>query len=97
MHLAAALGLHEEVAASCRASPTITTPRMLDDYHQCPQLLVLGLATRKSVESEMRRLKLVLNKPEYIRGWIAHTEDSALDRRPGQHPDRHPDKRIVRH
>ncbi len=27
----------------------------------------------------MRRLKLVLNRPEYIRGWLAHTEDTALE------------------
>ena len=27
----------------------------------------------------MRRLKLMLRRPDYIRGWLAHTEDSALD------------------
>ena len=49
------------------------------DFYQRPQLLIFGLGDPRSVESEMRRLKLVLRKPEYIRGWIAHTEDTALD------------------
>jgi hypothetical protein len=79
-YLAAILGLHDEVAALVQAIP--------DDYYskepycdvcQRPQFLVLGLGDPRLVESEMRRLKLVLKRPEYIRGWLAHTGDAALD------------------
>jgi predicted DNA-binding WGR domain protein len=47
-------------------------------YHQ-PQVVVLGLGSARLVEAEMRRHKLPLNKPEYIRGWLATTEYAALD------------------
>jgi hypothetical protein len=82
-YLAAILGLHDEVAAIIRSIP--------DDYYyyfnkplycdmcQRPQLLVLGLGDPRWVGSEMRRLGLVLNRPGDIRGWLAHTEFSALD------------------
>jgi predicted DNA-binding WGR domain protein len=79
-YLAALLGLHEEVGRLVRSFPDdhYTGPHS-GDFYQRPQLLVLGLGDPQSVESEMRRLKLVLKKPDYLRGWIAHTEDSALD------------------
>jgi hypothetical protein len=82
-YLAAILGLHDEIAAIIQSIP--------DDYYnyfnkpqycdicQRPQLLVLGLGDPRRVESEMRRLGLVLNRPGDIRGWLAHTEFSALD------------------
>lgn len=47
--------------------------------YQQPQIIVLGLGSPQLVESEMRRHKLPLNKPEYIRGWLATTEYAALD------------------
>jgi hypothetical protein len=82
VYLAAALGLHEETARLVRSIPDDHYVgdkwRSKDDY-QRPQLLVFGLGDPRSVESEMRRLKLRLKRPEYIRAWIAHTEDSALD------------------
>lgn len=49
-----------------------------DHYHH-PQKIVLGLLSPELVERHMRRLKLRLNTPEYIRAWLAHTECSALD------------------
>jgi predicted DNA-binding WGR domain protein len=79
-YLAAALGLHQEVARIVGIIPDDHYGGGdWHDYYQRPQLLVLGLGDPRSVVSEMRRLKLVLKKPDYIRGWIAHTEDSALD------------------
>ena len=47
-------------------------------YHQ-PQIVVLGLGSAAEVEAEMRRHKLPLNRPEYIRWWLATTEYAALD------------------
>jgi predicted DNA-binding WGR domain protein len=79
-YLAAALGLHEETARLVRSIPDNHYGRDgCWDYNQQPQLLVFGLGDARSVESEMRRLQLQLNRPEYVRAWIAHTEDSALD------------------
>jgi hypothetical protein len=79
-YLAAALGLHEEVHRIVRCIPEghYLNGDWCDDF-QRPQLLVLGLGDPQSVVSEMRRLKLVLKTPDHIRGWIAHTEASALD------------------
>ena len=79
-YLAALLGLHEEVGRLVRSIPDDHyAAGDWNDFYQRPQLLIFGLGDPQSVESEMRRLKLVLKKPDYIRGWIAHTEDSALD------------------
>ena len=79
-YLAAFLGLHDEVAAIVGAIPDdYYSKQQYCDVYQRPQLLVLGLGDPRLVETEMRRLKLVLKRPEYIRGWLAHTEDSALD------------------
>ncbi len=47
-------------------------------YHQ-PQIIVFGLGNAATVEAQMRRNKLPLNRPEYIRGWLATTEYAALD------------------
>lgn len=47
-------------------------------YHQ-PQIIVLGLGSPQLVESQMRRIRLPLNKSQYIRGWLATTEYAALD------------------
>jgi predicted DNA-binding WGR domain protein len=80
VYLAAALGLHQETAQLVRSIPDDHYgPDGCWDHNQRPQLLVFGLGDPRSVESEMRRLKLQLKLPEYVRAWIAHTEDSALD------------------
>jgi hypothetical protein len=80
-YLAAALGLHEETRRIVGSIPDEYYPagQRYYDYCQQPQLLVLGLGDPQLVESEMRRLKLLLQTPDHVRGWIAHTEDSALD------------------
>ena len=43
------------------------------------RLLILGLEGPIAVELEMRRLKLMLKRPDDVRGWLANTEDGALD------------------
>jgi Domain of unknown function (DUF4132) len=50
-----------------------------DHYHQT-QRLVLGFPSAAKVQSEVLRLNLYLNKPEYIKGWLAHTEYAGLER-----------------
>ena len=47
--------------------------------YQHPQEIIFGLDDPQEVEAQFRRLKLQLNQPSYIRGWLAHTEDRALD------------------
>ncbi len=79
-HLGAALGLHEEVHRLVRSIPDdfyVSNPYV--DYHQRPQVLILGLEGPVAVELEMRRLKLMLKRPDEVRGWLANTEDGALD------------------
>ncbi len=82
VHLGAALGLHEQTARIVGSIPN-DRYRSDDDKDrddpQRPQLLVLGLGDPRSVQLEMRRLGLVLTTTDHIRGWLAHTEDSALD------------------
>ena len=76
--------------------PTITIPGVLTDFYQRPQVLILGLGDPQSVEAEMRRLKLVLEKPDYVRGWIAHTEDDRFDAVRDSTPGRDAQRRSVR-
>ncbi len=80
IHLAAVLGMHEEVH---RYVASIPDDRYVGKSHHAsgdrPQQLVLGLGSPSAVVSEMRRLKLRLRTPDEVRGWLAHTEDSALD------------------
>ncbi|HEY0736263.1 MAG TPA: DUF4132 domain-containing protein [Herpetosiphonaceae bacterium] len=49
------------------------------DSYQRPQEIIFGLDDPREVESQLRRLQLRLNQPAYIRAWLAHTEDRALD------------------
>ncbi len=81
-YLAAALGMHDEVHD--------VISRIADDYyqlqvggwvdhHQRPQSLMLGLGCSDDVVREMRRLKLKLRRPRWIRRFLACTEFSALD------------------
>ncbi|HEX8463815.1 MAG TPA: DUF4132 domain-containing protein [Abditibacterium sp.] len=49
-----------------------------DHYHR-PQEIVFGLGSAAEVEAQMRRLKLRVSKPQYVRAWLAHTEFSAPD------------------
>jgi predicted DNA-binding WGR domain protein len=79
-HLAAALGLHEEVRALVEgwADDQYVGETHFDFYHM-PQEVVFGLGDPRLMEAEMRRLKLVLKKRDHVRAWLAHTEYGALD------------------
>ncbi|MFO0614653.1 MAG: DUF4132 domain-containing protein [Polyangiaceae bacterium] len=50
-----------------------------DDSYHVPQHIVFGLGAAADVDAEMRRLRLKLRQPEYVRAWLAHTEYAALD------------------
>lgn len=67
-------------------------PSWRSDFYQRPQEIILGLGTAELVEQQFRRLQLPLGAPgqprkagsflgtePYLRGWLAHTEFSALD------------------
>lgn len=47
-------------------------------YHQT-QRVVFGLGASDVIASEMRRLKLPLTEPQFVRSWLALTEFSALE------------------
>ncbi|MFO0953038.1 MAG: DUF4132 domain-containing protein [Isosphaeraceae bacterium] len=74
-------GLADEVLALVRLLPDghYFGGESWNDYYHRPQLLVLGLGSPALLEAEWRRLKLRHSRPEYIPGWLACTEYSALD------------------
>lgn len=49
------------------------------ESYQQPQTIIFGLDDPGEIEAEFRRLQLRLNQPSYIRAWLAHTKDQALD------------------
>lgn len=49
------------------------------DAYRVPQHVLFGLENPDDVAHQMRRLKLTLRQPEYMRAFLAHTEYSALD------------------
>lgn len=80
-HLAACLGLH---------APLRTLVESWEDDRYCkegwsnfhgeqPQEIVFGLEDPRFVDLHMRRLRLPLLAPEWIRAWLAHTGYEALD------------------
>lgn len=79
--LAAMLGLHDELLpvveswADDRYSPTSWDHTA---YH-VPQVIVFGLGSAALVETHVRRMNLPLNKAQYMRAWLAHTEYAGLD------------------
>jgi predicted DNA-binding WGR domain protein len=79
--LGAACGLHGALLAVVRGIPANAYTQDGWDhayYHQV-QLLIMGLGSADLVNTEMRRLKLRLNRPEFVRGWLATTEFAGLD------------------
>ena len=79
--LAALSGMPEELLAVLRSIPDDHYNQSGWDhtyYHQ-PQRIVFGLASPQLVESEMRRLKLPIREPQFIRSWLARTGFAALD------------------
>lgn len=79
-YLAASLGMHKELLkiTSGWEDGYYQKHQYASHYHQ-PQTLVCGLASAELVESEWRRMKLPIVKPEQARALIACTEYSALD------------------
>ena len=78
--LAALCGLHPDVQAVVESWPDDRYGRSdWDDYFHMPQQMVFGLGNPQLVDQHMRRLKLRLKNPAYIRAWLAHTELTALD------------------
>ncbi len=79
-HLAACLGLHTQLQTLVESWPDslYQFASWCDHYHQ-PQQIVFGLGDPEQVVRQMRRLKLKLNSPDYVRAWLAHTEYAELD------------------
>jgi predicted DNA-binding WGR domain protein len=79
-YLAAYLGWHQEADTWISQWPDdyYSSEFWHDHYHK-PQWIILGLPDVKSVSHHMRRLKLDLNKPDYLAGWIARTKYAELD------------------
>jgi Domain of unknown function (DUF4132) len=79
--LAALLGMEEELLAITSQLPdNFYQIGDYSDHYHLTQWLVLGFSSPAKVQAEMLRLNLYLNKPEYIRGWLAHTEYAGLER-----------------
>jgi hypothetical protein len=78
--LAATLGMTEALLPIVQGwKPEAFAGSGWDHTHYLkPQLIVFGLGSPQLVEAEMRRLKLPLNLPRYVRGWLATTEYAAL-------------------
>jgi hypothetical protein len=81
VYLAAIFGGHDKVLHSLIESwpDDRYTKEQWHDHYQLPQKIVFGLADPQLVDKHMRRLKLRLHTPEYIRAWLAHSEFAALD------------------
>lgn len=80
-HVAAALGMSNELLPIVEAMEADFYGLSGWDhthYHR-PQEVIMGLSSAALVEQHMRRLRLKLLHPEFVRGWLAHTECGALD------------------
>src|SRR5262245_4334597 len=79
--IAALIGMPDELLAVVRSisdNHYAATGWDHSYYHQT-QRIVFGLGSPQLVESEMRRLKLAIRTPEFLRAWLALTEFAALD------------------
>jgi predicted DNA-binding WGR domain protein len=78
--LAALCGLHQEVQTLVESWPDNFYGRQdWDSYYHMPQHMVFGLGSWQLVDQHMRRLKVRLKEPEFVRAWLAHSELAALD------------------
>ncbi len=78
--LAAALGMHDELLAVVESwADDRYSKEEWHDAYQVPQLIIFGLGSAALVDKHMRRLKLRLREPHYMRAWLAHTEYAGLD------------------
>ncbi len=79
--LAAMLGLHDELLAVVEswADDRYNATSWDHTAYHVPQVIVFGLGSAALVDKHVRRMKLALNKPQYMRAWLAHTEYAGLD------------------
>jgi predicted DNA-binding WGR domain protein len=77
--IAAALGMSDELRAVVESWPDDAYREEYSDYGRAPQAIIFALGDPELVQKHMRRLRLRLNKPRYIAGWLAHTEWRALE------------------
>ncbi len=79
--LAAALGLHRELAALVASWPDDLFPRCgsYEEMRRRPLEMIFGLGDAWQVEQHVRRLGLMLRSAADARAWLAHTEANALD------------------
>ncbi len=77
---AAVLGMHEALLPAIESIPadTYTIEDWGDHYHK-PQAVIFGLRDPALVARHVKRLKLKLQTPETVKGWLAHTEYAELD------------------
>jgi predicted DNA-binding WGR domain protein len=79
-HIAALVGMHAEMRALVESWPDDKYNALKGyDVWVMPQRIVLGLGDARLVQTHMRRLRLHLRAPEYVRAWLAHTEFDGLD------------------
>lgn len=79
--LAAVLGMSDELLSVVESwDDTLYADKesQLEHYHK-PQEIIFGLKEPHLINFHMRRLNLSLNKADYIRAWLAHTETEHLD------------------
>jgi predicted DNA-binding WGR domain protein len=79
--IAAFIGMHDELLKVVRSIQPGTYSQSGWDhsyYHQT-QRIVFGLGNAQLVQEEMRRLRLHLQKPDFLRTWLALTEFDGLD------------------
>ncbi len=74
--LASAVGMQEEMLEVVEAWPD---DLCAECYQPQQQEVIFGLNDPSLVNKHIRRLKLSLYKPQYIKAWLAHTEFSNLD------------------
>jgi hypothetical protein len=75
--LASPLGMHEELLEVVESWPDDYCSQ--NYYNPQQQEVIFGLCDPSLVNKHMRRLKLTLYKPQYIKAWLAHTEFGELD------------------
>lgn len=76
-YFAAYLGMHNEVQRQIESWSTYPN---LHYFRRNQSIeIVFGLSDPQLVNTHVRHLSLGVETPDYIRGWLAHTEYSALD------------------
>ncbi|KNY26895.1 DUF4132 domain-containing protein [Pseudobacteroides cellulosolvens] len=75
--LASPLGMHEELLEVIESWPDDLCSE--NYYRSRHQEVVFGLCDHSLVNLHMRRLKLSLYEPQYIKAWLSHMEFSNLD------------------